>query len=119
MGILAAILSFVFSHKITAPIKKLTHGAKQIAKRNYNHPIEINTSDELRDLAESFNRISTELSLFETRQKQWIMDISHELHSKHYERTIDTHVKNLRKKINTSSEYNYIRTIYGVGYRLL
>lgn len=79
VGILAAILSFVFSRRITAPIKKLTDGAKQIAKRNYSNSIEINTTDELQDLAESFNRISTELSLFETRQKQWIMDISHEL----------------------------------------
>ncbi len=40
-------------------------------------------------------------------------------YSESYERTIDFHIKNLRKKINTSPEYNYIKTIYGVGYKLL
>ncbi|MBP2633494.1 MAG: two component transcriptional regulator, winged helix family [Firmicutes bacterium] len=36
-----------------------------------------------------------------------------------YERTIDSHIKNLRKKINASPEnQEYIKTIYGVGYKL-
>jgi two-component system alkaline phosphatase synthesis response regulator PhoP len=35
------------------------------------------------------------------------------------ERTIDAHIKNLRKKIGVDSEDPaYIETIYGVGYRL-
>lgn len=37
-----------------------------------------------------------------------------------YERTVDTHIKNLRKKIGDSSgEPRYIKTVYGVGYRLV
>lgn len=36
-----------------------------------------------------------------------------------YERAIDSHIKNLRKKINqVSQEENYIVSIYGVGYSL-
>lgn len=36
-----------------------------------------------------------------------------------YERTIDAHVKNLRRKIeNNSKEPEYIQTVYGVGYRM-
>lgn len=35
------------------------------------------------------------------------------------DRTIDSHIKNLRKKIEVdSSNPNYIQTVYGVGYRL-
>lgn len=35
-----------------------------------------------------------------------------------YDRTIDTHIKNLRQKIETNSkEPKYVITIYGVGYR--
>lgn len=35
-----------------------------------------------------------------------------------YDRTIDTHIKNLRQKIETNSkEPSYILTVYGVGYR--
>ncbi len=32
-------------------------------------------------------------------------------------RTIDTHVKNVRRKIEDHSEYRYIETVRGVGYR--
>ena len=36
-----------------------------------------------------------------------------------YERTVDSHIKNLRKKLDASTEEpHYIRTIYGVGYKL-
>ncbi|HWR44848.1 response regulator transcription factor [Sporomusa sp.] len=36
-----------------------------------------------------------------------------------YERTMDSHIKNLRKKLNASpGEPHYIKTIYGVGYKL-
>lgn len=36
-----------------------------------------------------------------------------------YERTVDSHIKNLRKKLGASpDEPHYIKTIYGVGYKL-
>ena len=36
-----------------------------------------------------------------------------------YERTIDSHVKNLRKKIEPDPEHpRYVITVYGVGYKL-
>jgi len=36
-----------------------------------------------------------------------------------YERTVDSHIKNLRKKIGDSyGEPSYIKTVYGVGYKL-
>ena len=36
-----------------------------------------------------------------------------------YERTIDAHVKNLRKKVETDPKHpRYVETVFGVGYRL-
>lgn len=36
-----------------------------------------------------------------------------------YERTMDSHIKNLRKKLNAlPDEPHYIKTIYGIGYKL-
>jgi DNA-binding response OmpR family regulator len=34
------------------------------------------------------------------------------------DRTIDVHVTNLRRKIETNSEHRYVVTVHGVGYRL-
>lgn len=37
-----------------------------------------------------------------------------------YERTVDSHIKNLRKKLDASTEESHhIRTIYGVGYKMV
>lgn len=37
-----------------------------------------------------------------------------------YERTIDTHIKNLRKKLNqVAPQSNFIESIYGIGYKLI
>lgn len=57
------------------------------------------------------NRVFSRLQLIER-----IQDVAFE----GYERTVDTHVKNLRKKIGDSpSEPQYIKTVYGVGYKFV
>jgi two-component system OmpR family response regulator len=47
-----------------------------------------------------------------------LLDIIQGVRYEGYERTIDTHIKNLRSKIESDSrEPVYIETVYGVGYR--
>jgi DNA-binding response OmpR family regulator len=47
-----------------------------------------------------------------------LLDIIQGVRYEGYERTIDTHIKNLRGKIETDArEPYYIETVYGVGYR--
>lgn len=51
--------------------------------------------------------------------RQQLMTAAQEDFFEGYERTIDSHIKNLRKKLNlTSSDLGYIQTVYGVGYRM-
>ncbi len=48
-----------------------------------------------------------------------LLDILQGIRYEGYERTIDTHIKNLRAKIEPDSRSpKYIETVYGVGYRL-
>lgn len=61
-------------------------------------------------LAESPGRVYSRLQLLDRLQ-----DDSYE----GYERTIDSHIKNLRKKIEPNPEHpQYIVTVHGVGYKL-
>lgn len=47
-----------------------------------------------------------------------LLDIIQGVRYEGYERTIDTHIKNLRSKIESDPrEPNYVETVYGVGYR--
>lgn len=36
-----------------------------------------------------------------------------------YDRVVDTHIKNIRKKIKQYYEYSFIKTVYGLGYTLV
>lgn len=78
-ALVAVLLSFFLSRHITAPIKELTEKSAQIARRDFSSPVTIKTGDELEELARGFNGISEELSLYQQRQKQWLMNVSHEL----------------------------------------
>ena len=46
-----------------------------------------------------------------------LLDAIHGVAFEAYERAIDAHVKNLRRKIEPPGEPRYIQTVYGVGYR--
>jgi two-component system alkaline phosphatase synthesis response regulator PhoP len=35
------------------------------------------------------------------------------------DRSIDSHIKNLRKKLETASGISMIETVYGIGYRFI
>ena len=72
MGIIAAvsfILTFFvliyFPNYIISPINELTIKIKEIAKQNYDQRINLDTQDELGELAISFNQMSTRLKEYE------------------------------------------------------
>lgn len=44
---------------------------------------------------------------------------SHDSFTESYARSVDFHIKNLRRKINTADHMRFIKTIYGVGYKLV
>ncbi|MFA4933969.1 MAG: HD domain-containing phosphohydrolase [Candidatus Omnitrophota bacterium] len=68
MGFIFALgLGAIFSIRIITPIRKLIGGTKNIAKGNLEYQVEIPSSDEIGQLAESFNKMS--LSLKDAREK--------------------------------------------------
>jgi len=59
--LLAVALSGWAAARITRPVEKLAHAARQVAAGNWNTQVEVSTSDELGQLAESFNQMTREL----------------------------------------------------------
>lgn len=51
--------------------------------------------------------------------RQELLMTAHGKSFENYERIIDTHIKNIRKKINSMSENNFVKTVYGVGYKFV
>jgi len=76
---LAGLISFFLSKHFLAPIKELTQGTKDLSSFNFGTQIEVQSSDELGQLAKAFNSMALALEKNETLRKQWISDVAHEL----------------------------------------
>jgi two-component system nitrogen regulation sensor histidine kinase NtrY len=59
--LLAILLSSWAAARVTRPVEQLAHAAQQVAAGNWSARVEVSGSDELAQLADSFNRMTTEL----------------------------------------------------------
>ena len=70
----AVLLAFLISRYITRSIAKLTHGVRQVAKRNFTVKVDINSRNEIGELASTFNQMVDELNThrqdLEEKQKE-------------------------------------------------
>lgn len=66
--ILGLIGSLSVSLFLSKPVKELIHGINIIAKGDLKHRININTRDEIEDLAGEFNKMTKQLLLFQKKQ---------------------------------------------------
>lgn len=80
------VISLITTKTIVGPIKQITEGANEIANGNFEYEIEYKSTNELGQLAESFNdmrlRVKAsieEQSLADKKQKEMIAGIAHDL----------------------------------------
>jgi PAS domain S-box-containing protein len=59
--LLGLVVSIYFTKKIVSPIFVLTEGVKSVKRGNLNHRININTHDEIGELASEFNNMTSRL----------------------------------------------------------
>ncbi|UPT84583.1 HAMP domain-containing protein [Bradyrhizobium barranii subsp. apii] len=67
---LAGILAYALAHRMTEPIKLLEEGTERIGAGSFDHRISIHTGDEFQRLANSFNRMASELALAQQHQER-------------------------------------------------
>jgi signal transduction histidine kinase len=59
--VLAVLLSSWAAARVTRPVEGLAHAAQEVAAGNWNTRVDVTGDDELGQLADSFNRMTTEL----------------------------------------------------------
>jgi signal transduction histidine kinase len=59
--LLAVLLSGWAAARVTRPVEQLAQAAREVASGNWNTQVPVNSSDEMGELAESFNRMTREL----------------------------------------------------------
>lgn len=76
---LALILGILLSRSITRPIRELTQATHNMANGDLSQQVPVRSRDEIGDLAQSFNKMSSDLARSFNLRKQMTADIAHEL----------------------------------------
>ncbi|MGZ6347403.1 MAG: sensor histidine kinase [Anaerolineales bacterium] len=78
-GIVAVLVSLLLSRGVVAPVRILTVASQRIAGGHYGERVPAAGTDELGQLAHSFNQMAEKLEQVDAMRRQLIGDVSHEL----------------------------------------
>ncbi|MBM3667671.1 MAG: HAMP domain-containing histidine kinase [Actinobacteria bacterium] len=77
----ASLAGFWAAGAVTRRLQRLRRAAEQVADGDFSHPIPVDSSDELGQLARSFNEMQRRLERLDSARKEFIANASHELHT--------------------------------------
>ena len=77
--ITAVFVSAFVTRRIVKPVQAMKVASQRIASGRYDERVQVVGDDELADLARSFNQMAHQLTQIETRRRQLIGDVAHEL----------------------------------------
>ncbi len=77
--LVAFILVYIQSRHISTPIKNINKAVNDIASGKFDKRVKISASDEIGQLASSFNYMAQSLSKINDTHNEFISDVSHEL----------------------------------------
>ena len=75
----ASLAGFWAAGAVSRRLRRLRRAAEQVADGDFNQPIPIESSDELGQLARSFNEMQRRLERLDSARKEFIANASHEL----------------------------------------
>jgi len=78
-AVIALLLGVFLSRTLTRPIRELTQATHAVSEGNLSQQVPVRSNDELGELAQAFNKMSSELSRSVNARKQMTADIAHEL----------------------------------------
>lgn len=77
--VLSALAAVLLAAHFRKPIGRLAGGARALAEGRFDTRLAADRSDELGELARSFNLLAERLGSMEQSRRQWVADTSHEL----------------------------------------
>ncbi|MCE0489440.1 two-component system sensor histidine kinase BaeS [Pantoea sp. Mb-10] len=77
--LLAALVTWLLARGLLAPLKRLVDGTHHLAAGKFATRVEVDSSDEIGQLARDFNQLARSLEKNESNRRAFMADISHEL----------------------------------------
>lgn len=79
--VVALLLGILLARTISRPVREVTRATQIVAGGDLGYQVPVRTSDELGELAISFNRMSADLARSNEQRRQMTADIAHDLRS--------------------------------------
>ncbi len=76
---LAILLGIFFTRRLTSPLRDLTSAIQKMSKGDLHQQVKIRSRDEIGELGNAFNTMSSELAKSNQLRKQMTADIAHDL----------------------------------------
>ncbi len=77
--VLSAVVGWWLARAIAHPLRELTLAANHLAQGDFNYPLQMQTSDEMGDLARAFRSMSQDLQHMLQTRTDLVSNVSHEL----------------------------------------
>mgnify|MGYP000150040614 CR=1 FL=1 len=77
--VVAILMIYVFSLKLSRPLKQMKHVASRISNGEFEKRVNIKSKDEVGDLARAFNQMAAALQNLEEMRRAFVANVSHEL----------------------------------------
>ena len=78
-SVIALLLARLLARGMTQPVRDMAGAAERLARGDYSERVPVTSRDELGRLAETFNRMATELESVERLRRDLVANVSHEL----------------------------------------
>lgn len=78
-GVVAVIVTFATSSRILRPVERLTEAARHMEKGDLSVRVDIESEDEIGQLAHAFNAMADSLAQQEQLRRNMVSDVAHEL----------------------------------------
>ncbi|MBI3152863.1 MAG: HAMP domain-containing protein [Chloroflexi bacterium] len=78
-SLVALAVSFVLSRSVITPVRVMTNASRRISEGHYAERVQSQGTDELSQLAASFNQMASQLEQVEAMRRRLIGDVAHEL----------------------------------------
>ena len=80
--LLAALIAVYFiSERVIAPLREISNAAKSFAKGRFDVRVPVRGSDEVAELADTFNNMAESLNNYDSMRNTFMSDVSHDLRS--------------------------------------
>lgn len=76
---LSALVGLLLARAIARPVRELTHAANQLARGNFDYPLDVRSTDELGELSRAFRSMSGDLQKTLQARTDLVSNVSHEL----------------------------------------